>query len=148
MTNPQFLERLYPSVGMIAALLLSAPMVMLSVLPFSEPLAYLLGVLVPIGLVVLFFVRAPLISLDQESLRVGRMIVPISVLGEATFFQGEEAKFERGPGLSPGSQRVFRGDIPGVVKVWIEDPSDPTDYLLFSSRKGDQLVGALRANRS
>ncbi len=142
----QFNERLLPSAGMVAALLLSAPMVLLAALPFSAGLAYVLAFLVPVGLILFFVLRAPRITLGDDYLEVGRMRVPVSALGEAYFFQGDAAAFERGPGLSPGSQRLFRGDIDGVVKVIVSDEKDPTEYLLFSSRRGAELVSALGAN--
>jgi hypothetical protein len=147
-TIQQFSERLTPSLGMIAALLLSSPMVLLAAIPFSPSLAYLLAVVVPIGLVAYFILRSPQIVLEQKHLRVGKMRVPLTALGEAQHFLGEQARFERGPGLSPGTQRLFRGDIDGVVKIAVVDESDPTDYLLFSSRRGPELVSALRADRT
>lgn len=131
---------------MVVALLLSSPMVLLAAIPFSQELAFVLAVLVPTGLIALFFGTAPVIEIEGDELSVGRMRLPISALGNAEFFQGDEARFERGPGLSPGSQRLFRGDVDGVVKIIVSDPEDPTEYLLFSSRKGADLVRALRAD--
>lgn len=121
-------------------------MVLLAAIPLSQQLAFILAVLVPTGLVTLFFGTAPVIEIHGDALSVGRMRLPISALGSAEFFQGDDARFERGPGLSPGSQRLFRGDIDGVVKITVIDPTDPTEYLLFSSRRGAELVSALRAN--
>jgi hypothetical protein len=121
-------------------------MVLLAAIPFSASLAYVLAVAVPVGLISFFVARSPRIRLDHEYLSVGRMRVPLKALGEAQAFVGEQARFERGPGLSPGTQRMFRGDIDGVVKIAVTDDSDPTDYLLFSTRKGERLVSALRAN--
>ena len=126
--------------------MLSSPMVLLATIPFSQQLATVLAIAVPVGLIFIFVSRAPMIEMHGDELVVGRMRLPLSALGSAEHFQGDRARFERGPGLSPGSQRLFRGDIDGVVKINITDPQDPTDYLLFSSRKGAELVSALRAN--
>jgi hypothetical protein len=131
---------------MIAALLLSSPMVLLAAIPFSASLAYVLAAAVPVGLISFFIARSPRIEINNEYLSVGRMRVPIAALGQAQAFVGEQARFERGPGLSPGTQRLFRGDIDGVVKIAVIDDSDPTDYLLLSTRRGEELVSALRAN--
>ena len=76
------------------------------------------------------------------------MKLPRSVLGTAEAFSKDEARFQRGPGLSPGTQRLFRGDIDSVVKIKIEDPKDPTDFVLFSSRRAQELVSALNADRA
>lgn len=121
---------------------------LLAAIPFSAELAYVLAVVVPIALISFFFLRAPRILLDETHLRVGGMRVPLNALGEAQALLGDEARFERGPGLSPGTQRLFRGDIAGIVKISVIDETDPTDFLLFSTRKGEDLVRALRANRS
>lgn len=123
-------------------------MVLLAALPFNYSLAIGLAIVVPVGLIAFFFLRSPTLELAKDELRVGRMCVPTSALGDAHFIEGELATFERGPGLSPGSQRLFRGDVPGVVRIEIVDPNDPTEYLLFSSRRGAELVSALAANRS
>jgi hypothetical protein len=123
-------------------------MVLLAALPFSSALAVTLAIAVPSLLIGLSFLLAPKIQLDNDVLLVGKMRIPIKALGKAEFFDGDKAAFERGPGLSPGSQRLFRGDIKSVVKIQIVDPADPTEYILFSSRKGKELVSALDADRA
>ena len=147
-TKPVFFERLHPSIGTVMALMLSGPMVLLAALPFSSVLAMVLALTVPLGLIVVVFLTAPTLSLQDAELKIGRMRIPVAALGEAQFFEGEAARFERGPGLSPGSQRLFRGDIAAVVKIEIADLSDPTEYVLFSTRRGKELVSALDANRT
>ena len=147
-SKPVFFERLHPSIGTVMALMLSGPMVLLAALPFSSVLAIVLALIVPLGLILVVIVTAPTLSLQGGQLMVGRMSIPLTALGEAKFFEGEAARFERGPGLSPGSQRLFRGDIAAVVRIEIVDPSDPTEYVLFSSRRGEELVSALDANRT
>lgn len=148
MDNLIFSERLTPSVGTVFALLLSSPMVLLAALPFDQALAAVLATSVPSALITAAFLLSPKIALSKEMLFVGKMRVPVSALGAAEYFEGGEASRERGPGLSPGSQRLFRGDISSVVKVMIVDQNDPTEYLLFSSRKGAELVSALDAHRA
>lgn len=123
-------------------------MVLLAALPFDQLLAFILAVLVPMLLLAVSFRLAPKIVLTDQTLLVGKMVLPLSVLGEANFLEGDQAIFERGPGLSPGSQRLFRGDISSVVKIMITDENDPTEYVLFSTRKGADLVSALDANRT
>lgn len=147
-SKPVFFERLHPSIGTVMALMLSGPMVLLAALPFSSVLAMVLALTVPLGLIVVVFLTAPTLSLQDAELKIGRMRIPVAALGEAQLFEGEAARFERGPGLSPGSQRLFRGDIAAVVRIEIADPSDPTEYVLFSTRKGKELVSALDANRT
>ena len=148
MSKPLFRERLFPSLGVHLALALSAPMVYLAALPISSALAAVLGMAVPILLVLLANLMAPVIELSHEDLRAGRMTVPLSAVGEATAFSGDEARLQRGPQLSPNAQKLFRGDIDGVIRIEIKDPEDPTDYLLISSRRAGELARALGANRT
>jgi hypothetical protein len=123
-------------------------MVLLAALPFDQTLAFVLAAAVPVALITAAFLFSPKIALTQEMLLLGKMRVPVSALGNAEHHEGDAASYERGPGLSPGSQRLFRGDISSVVKIIIVDPNDPTEYLLFSSRKGAELVSALDAHRA
>jgi hypothetical protein len=146
--NPEFSERLTPSPGTVLALLLSSPMVLLAALPFDALLAFVLAVAVPTLLVGGAIWFAPRIELAEGQLRIGKMQIPLVALGKAEVFEGDDASYERGPGLSPGSQRLFRGDIKSVVKIQIVDEADPTEYVLFSTRRGRELVSALDANRS
>lgn len=123
-------------------------MVFLAALPISETLSWLLGVSVPIFLMVLANLLSPVIELTDSNLKVGRMTLPISVLGAAEVFEGEAARAQRGPDLSPGSQILFRGDIDKLVKIQIIDPADPTDFVVFSSRRAEALAIALGADRA
>jgi hypothetical protein len=143
-TNSYF-ERLYPSVGFLVALSLSAPLVLLSVLPVNQTGAIVMAGLVPIGLILLSIFSAPTIQIS-ENIRVGRINVPLTALGEAYGLEGERMKTERGPSLSPAAQFVIRGDIKYMVKVAVTDPNDPTAYLLISTRNPAELASAINAN--
>lgn len=126
---------------------LSAPLVLLSVLPASQTGAIVMAVLVPVGLVLLSIFTAPTIHVS-DSIRVGRINVPLTALGEAIGLEGERMKTERGPGLSPAAQFVIRGDLKFMVKVAVTDPNDPTAYLLISTRNPSELASAINANGS
>ena len=122
-TNSYF-ERLYPSVGFLIAISLSAPLVLLSLLPISQTVAVLMAGLVPVGLILLSIFSAPTIKIS-ENIRVGRINVPLSALGEAFGLEGDQMRSERGPGLSPAAQFIIRGDIKYMVKVPVTDPKRP-----------------------
>ena len=98
-------------------------MVLLAALPFDQTLAFILAVLVPTSLLILAFRLSPTILLSEDELKVGKMTLPISALGDAKFLGGDEAIYERGPGLSPGSQRLFRGDIATAISSTITESS-------------------------
>ena len=126
---------------------LSAPLVLLSVLPVSQSGAVVMAGLVPVALVLLSIFSAPTIQIT-ENIRAGRINVPLSALGEAFGLEGDQMKTERGPSLSPAAQFVIRGDIKFMVKVRVTDPNDPTAYLLISTRNPSGLASAINANRS
>ena len=147
MPTNSYLERLYPSVGFFIAISLSAPLVLLSVLPVSQSGAVVMAGLVPVALVLLSIFSAPTIQIT-ENIRAGRINVPLSALGEAFGLEGDQMKTERGPGLSPAAQFVIRGDIKFMVKVRVTDPNDPTAYLLISTINPSGLASAINANRS
>ena len=126
---------------------LSAPLVLLSVLPVSQSGAVVMAGLVPVALVLLSIFSAPTIQIT-ENIRAGRINVPLSALGEAFGLEGDQMKTERGPGLSPAAQFVIRGEIKFMVKVPVTDPNDPTAYLLISTRNPSRLASAINANRS
>ena len=123
-------------------------MVFLAALPINETLSWVLGISVPATLVLLANLSVPVIELSDSTLRVGKMKLPLTIIGTVEVHAGDQARYERGPGLSSATQRLFRGDIDQVVKIEVLDPHDPTDFLLFSSRRGEELAIALAANRT
>lgn len=133
--------------GFFIALSLSAPLVLLSLLPISQTVAVFMAGLVPVGLILLSIFSAPTIKIS-ENIRVGRINVPLSALGEAFGLEGDQMKKERGPGLSPAAQFIIRGDLKYMVKVPVKDPNDPTAYLLISTRNPAALASAINANGS
>lgn len=142
-----FEEQLTPSPSVYAALALAGPMVLLAALPFSIDLAVILGVFVPLALMLLARSLSTRLSVG-EFLSVGKFSIPLEALGEATYFEGEQARLERGPRLDSRAQLAIRGDVDAVVKIAVDDPRDPTPYVLVSTRRPAELVAALRANRT
>ena len=144
--TPIFEERLSPSVSVVLALSLSGPMMLLAALPFGLTLALTLAITVPIALIAGAFYLAPKIVVSGD-LQRGKFKIPLAVISSAEMFTGEEARLERGPRLDARARLAIRGDIDPVVKVNLSDQQDPTPYVLISTRKPDQLVAALSANR-
>jgi hypothetical protein len=144
---PIFEERLNPSLSIVLALSMSGPMVLLAALPFGPVLAFTLAFAVPLVLIAGAFYLAPVIRVT-ESLSRGSFEIPLDALGDAAIFSGEEARLERGPRLDARAKLAIRGDLDQVVKVVVSDPQDPTPYILISTRRPEDLVAALRANRA
>ncbi|NBU22863.1 MAG: DUF3093 domain-containing protein [Actinobacteria bacterium] len=146
--NLVFSERLLPATTTYLALSLSGPMVLLAALPFGFDLALILGVAVPIGLAALATWIAPIIKVTSEDLIAGRFKIPRSIISEAKALDRDQARFERGPGMNANARMLLRGDIPEMVRIELNDPEDPTPYILVSTRKAQALVSALGANRA
>ena len=145
--KPIFEERLYPSWSIIIALSLSGPMVLLAALPFGPALAFTLVFAVPMALILGAFYLSPTIRV-AENLSRGNLEIPLTALGEASVFTGEEARLERGPRVDARARLAIRGDIDQVVKIEVKDASDPTPYILISTRRPEELVAAHGADRS
>ena len=148
MVNLLFQERLAPGLGVQLAASLAAPMVFLAAAPFGIPLAIALGLFSATALISLLQLRAPTIQITAESLRVGRINLPLAALGHCDVFSGTSAFEQRGPKLDPRAARLIVGDIDGVIKITIDDPLDPTPYLLLSTRNGEEICAVLAARRS
>jgi hypothetical protein len=122
-------------------------MVLLAALPFGLELSLSLGIVVPVVLITLAVVLSPKIQID-DSMRIGKFTLPLNIVTYAEGFEGEAARLQRGPDLDARAQLAIRGDIDQVVKIFLNDPLDPTPYILVSTRKPGELVSALGANRS
>jgi len=145
--KPIFEERLNPSTSIILALSMSGPMVLLASLPFGQTLAFTLTVAVPLTLILGSLYLSPVIRIN-ESFSRGSFEIPLQALGEAEIFTGEEARLQRGPRLDARAKLAIRGDIDQVVKIQVVDSDDPTPYILVSTRRPEELVAALRADRA
>lgn len=146
MTNPQFVERLYPSIGLLAAYSLSFPMVLLAAAPFGWSLALVLAGFSTIVLIAISVLSSPLVVIDEFRVMAGSVALPREVIGEFKVISQSDLRDELGPKLSARAALVIRGDIRSAVRIEIADPEDPTPYLIVSSRRAEELVSALRTN--
>jgi len=139
----QYRERLWPAWWVFLATALVIPASLLVFLPIS-PIA---GVVCAIGLyaaiVIVLLATTPVIEVDERMLRVGRARIERSFLGAVTAHEGPEAFAERGVRLDARAYLVLRGWISGLVRVQLDDPTDPTPYWLVSTRHPTQLAAAL-----
>jgi hypothetical protein len=90
------------------------------------------------------FVLAPIIKVNKETLAVGRVSIPRSLLGSINEIAKDEIFQERGPKLDPAAYRVFQGTVKTAIKIVVRDPSDPTPYWIVSTRRPAQLANVLR----
>ena len=137
-------ERLWPSPGMWAVVLIAALAGGLMVGPYGTLVwvicAALAALLTGSGLVL----ASARIIVRDGTLQAGRAQIPVRFLGDSTWADGDEARAERGPKLDARAYLVIRGWVRPVLKVEVVDPEDPTPYWLVSTRHPRELAAAIR----
>lgn len=143
-----YLEFVRPGFAIMLPTVLIAPAVALVLLPFANAvLSFSIGGSLTLLAAALLWKGGLKITLKQGSksavLQVGKAKIDTAYVKRAEAFTGIEAKMEQGPRLNALSYIQFRPGIQGVVKVALDDPSDPTPYWLFSSRRAFELAELL-----
>lgn len=142
MTN--FREVLRPATWMYVAAAMIIPTVILTMAPFNMVLGIVVGIALYLVIVIAMVLSSPTIVLTETELRVGPAHIDRSLVGAVSAYSGSHAVNARGPGLDARAWLYLRGWINPVVRVDIADPSDPTPYWLFSTRRPEELAAALR----
>ncbi|TFD44414.1 DUF3093 domain-containing protein [Cryobacterium sp. TMT1-2-1] len=144
---PEYREKLWAAPWLFLATALVIPASILVFTPISLPV----GVITAAGLyaacVVLLIVASPVVRVRGGVLEAGKARISTAVLGEAIAFQGEDARQERGPKVDMRAWLLIRGWVDPVVRVPIEDVSDPAPYWLISSRHPKKLAAAINESR-
>jgi hypothetical protein len=144
LTGPNYRERLWPAPWVFISTALVIPASLLVFLPISTTAGIVCAVVLYAAIVVALLATSPLVEVDDQLFVAGRARLPLGVVAAATAFTGVEAGAQRGVQLDARAWLLLRGWIPGVVKVQLDDPSDPTPYWLVSTRHPEQLAAALR----
>lgn len=138
-------ERVIPGPGAFIPLSLIPPTGYLTLTPINAQLGIFIGVLGALIAVFLLIWLAPVIELSNESLRVGKAVIPRSALGQATPIAADEAFAERGPKLNALAFIKFQPTVKTLIKIEVTDPQDPTPYLLISTRRAVALANKLNS---
>jgi len=142
-TVPAYRERLWPSPWVFVATALVIPAALLVFLPISEIAGIVVAVVLYGAIVVVLFATTPVVEVTDAEFGAGRAHLPLALVRSATASEGVEATEERGVRLDARAYLLIRGWIPGVVRVELDDPSDPTPYWLVSSRHPRRLAAVL-----
>jgi hypothetical protein len=137
-------ERLWPAPWVFIATALVIPASLLVFLPISLPVGVAVALILYGAVVAVLLLTTATIEVTDSDFRAGRARMPRSVVSRAQAFEGAEATAERGVRLDARAWLLLRGWIPGVVKVELDDASDPTPYWLVSSRDPEKLEAALK----
>jgi hypothetical protein len=144
-TKPVFAERLYVSwwgwpLPIIAAVLMAAE-VHMGYPGVRAWLPYLITVPLVIG-AMLWLGRVTVKVVDDE-LWVGDAHVPLRFVDEVEVIPAKAKRKALGPDLDPAAFVAHRGWVGPVLRVYLNDPADPTPYWLFSVRNADKLAAIL-----
>jgi DUF3093 family protein len=138
-------ERLWPAPWVFIATALVIPASLLVFLPISLPA----GVAVALGLyaaiVIVLLATTATVEVTPTTLRAGRAHIERRFIAAAEAHEGAEATAERGVRLDARAWLLVRGWIPGLVRVDISDPDDPTPYWLVATRTPSRLAAALNS---
>jgi len=84
------------------------------------------------------------IRVEAGELRVGAAAVPLRYVGRVEVVDRRDKQAALGPELDPAAFVLHRGWIGPLVRLEITDPDDPTPYWIFSVRRPERLLAALR----
>lgn len=144
-TRVGYRERLSPSLWMLVAAAVAAPMLILTFTPLGSLPALLIGAVVALALIGALVIGSPLVRVDGTVLHAGRAHIDARWLGEVAEHTGEDARAARGANLPARGWHLLRGGIDGLVVVQNTDPDDPVPSWTISTRTPDRLAAAIRA---
>lgn len=140
---PIYRERLWPAPWVFIATALVIPASLLVFLPISTIAGIICAIVLYGAIVVTLLLTTPTIEITAELFSAGRARLPRTAVASAEAFEGAAATAERGTHLDARAWLLLRGWIPGVVRVELDDPRDPTPYWLVSSRQPRKLAATL-----
>ncbi|CAN5538852.1 DUF3093 domain-containing protein [soil metagenome] len=146
--GPVYRERLWPAPWVFIATALVIPASLLVFLPISTIAGIACAIVLYGAIVVTLLLTTPKVEVTADSFLAGRAHLPLAAVAEAEAFEGAAATAQRGTGLDARAWLLLRGWIPGLVRVRLDDPSDPTPYWLVSTRQPRKLVAALSATKA
>lgn len=139
-------ERVLPTVTWFLAALLLIPAVILALAPINLALGIVMSIGI-YGAAVWFFVAmSPRIEVSATYFRAGKGRIERAFLGSAVAVPAEDAFAELHGNLDARAWLCLRNWVPGLVKVPLTDPNDPTPYWLVSTRHPEELAVALNAH--
>jgi hypothetical protein len=147
-STPAFHERLWPSPWVFVATALVIPAALLVFLPISEIAGIVCAAVLYGAIVVILIVTTPVVEVTDAEFGAGRAHLPLAIVKGVEAFEGSDATAERGVRLDARAYLLIRGWIPSVVRVDLDDPSDPTPYWLVSTRRPQALAAAVGAAAS
>jgi len=138
-----FQERQTPRISSFLPLLMLPPAMWLVGAPFNTLAGLYLGVASALLIGYLKIKNSRHIEVTTTHLILGDAKLPRKVLGRIELVEPKQQFFERGAKLDARAFVFLKYGLPNMVKVEVNDPKDPTPYVLISTRKAQELVKAL-----
>ena len=144
---PEYREKLWPSPWLFIIIALVIPASLLVFLPISLLVGVLTAAGLYLGSAALLVLASPTVRVSGGVLTAGRATIETTLLGDAVPFEGAEATLERGQRLDARAWLLLRGWVPHVVRIPLQDPTDPAPYWLISSRTPQKMAAAINGSR-
>jgi hypothetical protein len=103
------------------------------------------GTLTALVVTVLVSYGAARISVDAGTFRAGRAHIAVAHVGDATPLDAGQTRRIAGMDADARAYLLLRPYLKRAVRVEITDPADPAPYWLVSTRRPEELAGALGA---
>lgn len=120
-----------------------APAIWATLAPFNPDVGLLVGLLLTVATVVLRFLVAKRIKVTETALLVGSATLASQIIGPVEVIAKEDQFFARGALADPRAFFALKSGLPGLVRVRLLDKSDPTPYVLVSTRHPERLAQAV-----
>ncbi len=145
---PSYRERLTPPWWMLLLLLLIVPASLLVFLPVDIGVGAAVAIGLYAAIVAALWLGAPVVEVQDGVLRAGRARIDAVHLGAADALEGADATAAMRAGWDPTDHHVISPWTKSLVRVAVEDETDPTGAWVISSRRPQRLAAAIQDARS
>ena len=105
------------------------------------------AVCIPLLVAALWSLSRSRVRVEGGELRVGPAVLPLRSVGRVEVVDRRDKQVALGPELDPAAFVLHRGWVGPLVRLEVTDPDDPTPYWVFSVRRPDRLLTALRGEQ-
>ena len=139
----QYTEWVLPNWTSFLPILAIYPTLWLTFLPINVSAGAWSGVILSVVVAALMIAKSARVTIDVDELYVANARIERRFIVAADVVSADEGFAARGRDLDPGAWIHFQGSVKTLVRVWIQDPSDPTPYWLFSTRNPEKIKAIL-----
>jgi hypothetical protein len=105
------------------------------------------GLLMAGTVAVLLAYGAARVRIEDGAFVAGRARIPVDLLADPTPLDTEATRLLAGRDANAHAFLLLRPYLKRAVRVTVADPADPTPYWLVSTRRPEELAGALASAR-